>query len=152
MNKLIVVAVLAGGGYAGYRAFFHKSEPVLAYEHFTQALLRGRYDEARALAAGDAQARFADLQKDVDTARHFNQLIGANYKVVSEKATDGGRKSTIQALQIVKWDPPGNTSAMGSMAVYHDQHAVVEQRDGAWKIVTFEDKVTRTLDWKGNPM
>ena len=30
MNKLILVALLAGGGYAGYRAF-HKSDAVLAY-------------------------------------------------------------------------------------------------------------------------
>ena len=153
MNKGLLLIALAGSGYAGYEVFYKPSAAVQAYRQFSEALLQGRNGEAKAYLSGEVAAgQFARVEEEVGRSRAINQLVGSSYKVQSESRTEGGNKRTIHAQQVVVWNPPGVSSAMGALRVYHDQKVVMEKKDGAWKVASLEDTVTGSRDWKGNSL
>ena len=142
---------LAGAGYAAYLEFFKKSEAVVTYQKFAEAVLHGQADAARGLAQGDAAlAQVEKAMSDTGAARRMSQLMGSRYAILDEASSAGRR--TIHAEQVVAWDPPGTTSAMGAVRVHHDHKVVVEKTAQGWKVVSFEDTVTGARDWKGQPL
>jgi hypothetical protein len=129
----------------------YRSPAVKTYEQFAEAVLRGQEAEARKLIQGDAAGRDLDRHvQEVGMERRTSQLVGSSYRVGAERAAGG--KVTVEATQVVRWDPPGATSAMGAVRITHAQRAVLEKTAAGYRVVAFEDKIVDRRDWKGQPL
>ena len=151
MNKAALLLLLAGGGFAGYRGNLYKSPAVKTYERFAESVLRGQDGEAKKLVQGDAGQRDLDKHvREVGDERRTSQLVGSGYRIEAERL-EGGR-IIVEAKQVVRWDPPGTTSAMGAVRITHQQRAVLEKTAAGFRVAAFEDTIVDKRDWKGQPL
>jgi hypothetical protein len=137
VKKLLLVALLLGGGYFAYRYFIGTAQ-ARCYEQLADAWARGRTDEALQFSEGEEVRRSLErhpLTSLVD-ARMIEALHGIRSTVESSSPREDGQVA-IEAKQTIAFDPPGATSAIGGAMSFH--HSVrLRKTDGGWKVVAFE--------------
>lgn len=152
MKNLVLVAIAATAGYAGWQRFLTKSPAQAAYEKFTDAVMWGRFDEARKLASGPrVEAQLRDLDEAMQKVR-VGQLLKISFRVKSESRGAAPKTARIEATAVAVFDPPGVTSGMGGARAFHDQSVELTDTGSGWKVSSFEDHLIKTIDWKGQPM
>ncbi len=57
MGKLILLAIVLGGGFYGYKTYLYKSEAQAVYEKFSWAMREGKCIELREVVAEESQAK-----------------------------------------------------------------------------------------------
>jgi hypothetical protein len=153
LKTVVLLLILVGGGYYGYRKFFAQpSDACRAYQKFAELMAYAKYNQAKAMTSGDAtdavEAAAAPISTPVgggiDRAEMVNQIAGevtgVSYSIESEVASDGGDKVTIAATQYVHRYRPGDR-AVGGGVTNKVKHNVVLEREGSeWKVTSFEEK------------
>jgi hypothetical protein len=148
LKKIVILLILAGAGYFGYKTFIGKSAASQAYLKFADALVWGRSDEAKKYAVdesvvedpGDANHRSFAGDTPVD------YIHGTNYQIESEtKNADG--TITLKVKQNVFFDPPGTTSAIGgALVAIFRQTAVMQKTSTGWKVSEFDSEFIETKE------
>jgi hypothetical protein len=148
MKKLIIVVVLAGGGFAAYRLAFAESPAYQAYEKFADAMLHDRWDEARDVAAGESVTRLIDYAKAEpgflghECYRLLRGVIhmGPTRKVESETESADGKEVTLRVIQEERRGSP-TMAPFGPPTVRHKQDAVVVSTPDGWRVKEFKEEV-----------
>ncbi len=147
MKKLVILLVVAGAAYLGYRFFIGKSAAYQTYEKFAEALAWGRTEEALQYAdesvledMGDAEHRAVAGDMPVE------HIHATDYQIESEtKSADGN--VNLRVKQILYFDPPGVTSAIGgAVAAIFRQNAVLQKTGGTWKVIEFDSEFIETKE------
>ncbi|MBF0421913.1 MAG: hypothetical protein HQL73_02860 [Magnetococcales bacterium] len=110
------------------------------YKKFADALIRGRFDEARAWAEGDA----LEVVKFQENAVHNQSapvtIFDSQFMIFAEKVSEDGRGLRLNAMQVVKivekrsaYIPP----------VLHRQEVDLQERNGLWKVHRFKDRLEK---------
>jgi hypothetical protein len=148
MKKLIVLAVLAGGGFAAYKLAFAASPAYQTYEKFADAMLYDRWDEARKLAEGDevmSAIDEAEAQPGTighETYRHIRGVIhmGPTRRVESETESADGSEVTLRVVQEERRGSP-TMAPIGPPTVRHKQEVVVARTPDGWRVKDFAEEV-----------
>jgi hypothetical protein len=139
VKKLLLVALLLGGGYFAYRYFIGAAQ-ARCYEQLADAWARGRTDEALQYSEGDEVRRSLErhpMTSLVD-ARMIEALHGIRSTVESSTLRADGQVA-IEAKQTIAFDPPGATSAIGGALIMFFHHSArLRKTDDGWKVVAFE--------------
>lgn len=145
MKKLFVLILLLGSSYFAYRSFW-RAGPVNAYKKFADAWLRLDNDGALKFADGAAIKRTLERKSRADLLNP--QLVEAYHGVsyTIEKTSEGESGEVIvEAKQVLSFDPPGITSAIGGAAVASFHHvATLKKTEDGWKVVSFEPTL---IEW-----
>jgi hypothetical protein len=142
MKGLVIVLILAAAVFAGYKLFIADSEAYRAYQKFAEALARGRTEEAAKYAVDESVVTdSADAEHNMEAGNVPVQHIhGTSYQLESEEKVDNGN-IRLKVKQVLYFDPPGATSAMGgAMAAIFKQDAMMQKSDDGWKVAEFESE------------
>ena len=141
MKKVVLVALLAGAGWFGYR-FVVRMQQESCYRKVADAWAIGQTDEALRYAEGDAVRQSLEehtLRSPVD-GRMIEAWRGVTYTIESSSKEEGGDIG-LEAKQRLAFDPPGITSAIGgAMWVSFHHSAKLRRTSGGWKVVAFTPK------------
>lgn len=147
MGRLILLALLIGGGHYAYKKFFYKSPAFLAWSQFSDAQREGKCDPLRALAVekaaawvqdfcfsgmGGSAASFADDMASTPQGA----MTRIMRRVESEKTDADGKEVT---LKVVEWlgGPGAAPSPMYKPPPPWTVSAKIRKADGSWKVVEF---------------
>jgi hypothetical protein len=142
MKTLLLALILAAVAYGGYRLFVADSAAYQTYQKFAEALARGRSEEALKYTddeeiisdAGDAEH---NMQAGYVPVEHIH---GTNYQLESEEKMEDG-KVRLKVKQVLYFDPPGTTSAIGgAMSAIFKQDVVMQKSSDGWKVVEFDSE------------
>jgi len=142
---LTIVAVGAGI----YFFFIADSPAYKAYKSFSSALAygdteaAGEFTENTELLNGTDQNRYKSAG-----GMPVDALTGIGYKLESETKNPDGTV-TVQAIQSVRFDPPGATSAMGAMISRYRQSVTMSKSADHWLVTSFQNEFLETRNWKG---
>lgn len=142
MKGLVIVLILAAAVFAGYKLFIADSAAYQVYQKFAEALARGRTEEAAKYAEDESVVTDSeDAEHNMEAGNVPVQHIhGTSYQLESEEKMDNGN-IRLKVKQILYFDPPGATSAMGgAMAAIFKQDAVMQKSADGWKVVEFESE------------
>ncbi len=141
MKKLVVLLVLGGAAFFGYRSF-SGGGAVSAYEKFAEAWTHD--DPAGAGKHADAEtARKAFEEQSLrglQSGAMIEAFRGTRYEIESRsRSTEGD--VLLEVKQTIQFDPPGVTSAItGAMYTHIHHSARVRKTPDGWKVVAFEAK------------
>lgn len=148
MRRAIILIVLAGAGFAGYRYYSASYSPVKAYENFAEEMLHQRYDAAAKLCDGLTAAELEKLgsQERIGAGPPmFQTLFPSRFAVQSRETLPDGYL-TINAVQTVLFNPVGVESAIRpAMYATLRQSVMLRKVAGAWKVTAF-DSVFQKMD------
>jgi uncharacterized protein len=113
-----------------------------AYKKFADSILTEKFDEAYQLAGTDEVRSEIERFKQSDIAR--GRIHGATYLKKAEAESQDKKTITYQVIQVVKLDPPGVTSAFGTVDVPHEHRVTLTESDLGWKVIAFEDIVQKS--------
>ena len=159
--RLVVIAVLAAGGYYGYVTFAPKSASGASkvYQEFSEDLVKRRYDEAKQKSKGAAlkQVDAVDKQRYAKEKMAYSDssppiVVGMGFKVLSETKQDADTVN-LKGHQMIRYDPISGAFGVGMVGAISKPggatggsvedliHEATLVRDGAtWKITTFTIK------------
>jgi len=155
--KLILVAVLAGGGWWGYQTYLAPPSPaVQAYTLFAEALAREEYQKAAEASTGQARG-FVEARTQMMALSSMNvygkefslskptissiagDIAWIKHKRKEEKKSDAGNV-ILQVEETVCRIPPGVSSAICKWPVTFLHDVEVAQADGIWKVTSFKEE------------
>ena len=149
MKGVIVLLVLFAAAAGIYFFFIRDSAPYVAYKTFATALASG--DRNRALQNADGPEVLGgpeELRGQTAGGMTVDALVGISYAHESERKNSYGTV-TVVAMQSVRFDPPGATSAMGAMTAKYRQTAILHKSGGRWLVQSFKDDFVEMRNWKG---
>ena len=137
-----IAAIVAIAAVAGYWYYQTSHAPVNAYKAFAEEILHRRYDKAAAMTDGLTAAQLAQsgTQEKIGAGpAMFQTLFPSRFTIESqERGSDG--TTTIKATQQVLFNAPGVESVMRpAMMALMKQTVALRKKDGAWKVVSFEN-------------
>lgn len=137
-----IAAIVALGAVAGFWYYQTSHAPVNAYKAFAEEILHRRYDAAAAMTDGLTAAELArsGTQEKIGAGpTMFQTLFPSRFTIESqERGRDG--TVTVKATQQVLFNPPGVESVMRpAMMALMKQTVALRQKNGAWKVVSFEN-------------
>ena len=137
-----IAAIVAIAVVAGYWYYQSSHAPVNAYKAFAEEILHRRYDTAAAMTDGLTAAQLAQsgTQEKIGAGpTMFQTLFPSRFTIESqERGSDG--TVTVKATQQVLFNPPGVESVMRpAMMALMKQTVALRKKDGAWKVVSFEN-------------
>ena len=140
MRKVAIVLIIVA--VAGYWYYQTSHAPVNSYKAFAEEILHWRYDAAAAMTDGLSAAQLAQsgTQEKIGAGpAMFQTLFPSRITIESqERGSDGA--ITVKATQQVLFNPPGVESVMRpAMMALMKQTAALRKKDGAWKVVSFEN-------------
>jgi hypothetical protein len=143
IRTVLLFVIVAFAAYAGYGyAVTHFNRASLAYQNFAAALMRDEVDKARLFAwDGNALAPF-NFAGERNHDLMGGQIKFEYYDITSFYYNEDGSIANIEAVHTVRVDPPGTSSVFGAVAVSVPERIQVEQRDGVWRVKTFNDTYT----------
>jgi hypothetical protein len=109
---------------------------VTAYKKFANAFIRGRLDEARSMAKGDALAVVALKEVVLREANKIEPIQEPLFMIVSETPTKNGAEVLIHAVQVVQGD---SKETMFQPPSLHRQFVTMLSTKSGWKVVSFND-------------
>lgn len=154
--KIILLAVIAGGGWWAYQTWFAPPTPAFtAYASFAEAIARGQYQKAADESQGGARA-YADswIQMTKPSTmkiygKEFNmsppsvESIAGEIAWIKRKRKSEEKKTDshveLQVEQTVCRIPPGVSSAICKWPVTFRHDVELQLIDGAWKVSGFKE-------------
>lgn len=148
MKAVATLLVIAGLIAGIYFVFVAESPAYVTYKKFATALAYGRHDEA--LQYADSEETLGEDQNRKLSAGGLpvDALTDVSFARESESKDSDGNV-TVQAIESVRFDPPGQTSAMGSMTSKYRQTATLGKTSDGWRVISFESTFLETRNWKG---
>ena len=138
MKKLLLLALLAAGGWFGY-GFFARMQQESCYKKLADAWAMGRTGEALRYAEGETvrQSLEKNPLRGLVDARMIEAWRGVTYTIESTSKGDGGDVS-IEARQRLAFDPPGITTGIGGgMWLSFHHSARLRHTSSGWKVIAF---------------
>ena len=143
MRRLVVVLVVLGAAFLGYRYYRGSHAPVKHYKAFAEEILHRRYDAAAEMAEGLTAANLAKKgsQERIGAGPEMFQTLFPSRFAIESQETGPDGELTINATQTVLFNPQGVESAVRP-AMYATMKQVTKLRNGGqgWKVVGFENK------------
>jgi hypothetical protein len=137
-----IAAIVAIAAVAGFWYYQTSRAPVNAYKAFAEEILRRHYDAAAAMTDGLTAVQLAQsgTQEKIGAGpTMFQTLFPSRFTIASqERGSDG--TITVKATQQVLFNPPGVESVMRpAMMALMKQTVALRKKEGAWKVVSFEN-------------
>ena len=154
MKRLLVLGVLAAGGFLALRAFRSSAAPVKRYEEFAEHVLNRRYDAAAAMCDGVSREQLeqSGTMEKIGAGASMFQTVFASGFAIRSKETNPDGTVTLTAIQTVRWNPPGVESVMRpAMAATMDQVVTLRKTAGAWKVTAFRNAFRAMDAGRGGP-
>lgn len=149
MKAIVFLLVVAGIVGAIYLVFIKDSAPYSTYKMFATAVAQGQSEEARRYTdASELTDSSDENRRQTAGGMPVEALDAVRYSHESETKNPDGTV-TIQAIQTVRFDPPGATSAMGAMSAKYRQTAVLRKSGDQWKVTSIKSEFLEMLNWKG---
>ena len=142
MKRLLLAALVLGAAFLAYRRFA-PDEPVRTYRRFAEAWARSRYEDAARLSEGEAVSRALGRQSvsNLFGGPWIETLHGMRLTIESREEKENGDVS-IEARQLLFFDPPGITSGLGGAMYASFRHsATLKKTPDGWKLTAFEAKL-----------
>jgi len=142
MKWLVVLGILAGAGFAGYRVYDSSTAPVKRYEAFAEEILNRRYEAAQGMCEGLSREQLeasGTMEKIGAGSTMFQTVFPSRFEIrTKEKGADG--EMALDAVQTVNWNPPGVESVMRpAMEAKMDQRVTLRRVDGQWRVTSFRN-------------
>jgi hypothetical protein len=142
MKWLIALGILLGAGFLGYRSYDSTTAPVKHYEKFAEEILHRHYDVAAGMCDGLTKEKLEQegtMEKIGAGPSMFQTLFDSRFAIASkETAPDGS--VTLNAEQMVLWNPPGVESAMRpAMYAKMNQVVTLHKTGEGWKVTAFKN-------------
>lgn len=139
MKRILVALLLIAGAFIAYRQI-SASAVSRTFGRFAEAWARGRTDDAMALAEGPAVRKSLERHPFVNVIKPpwtVDAFHGFETSVVRRSKSEVGDLE-IEARQLIEFDPPGATSALGGAAVATFHHlATLRKTSDGWRVLTF---------------
>lgn len=149
MRAILFLLILGAIGAGIYYFFIADSEAYKTYQEFATALGNGDRTSAQKYAEDDSVLGGPEQNRRQNTGgMPVDAFMGYTYTSESETKNEDG-SVTIVALQSVRFDPPGVTSAMGGMISKYRQTATLSKSSGKWLVTSFDSNFVETRNWKG---
>ena len=149
MRAIIAAAVVVAIGAGIYFVFIKDSAPYATYKAFSTALANG--DQQEALRYADAPEALGGVDENrgqTAGGMPVDALVGISYSTESETKNPDG-SVTVTALQSVRFDPPGASSAMGAMTAKYRQTAILHKSEKRWLVSSVQSELVEVRNWKG---
>ena len=141
MKKLVVLLVLGGAAFFGYRSFSGDGA-VSAYEKFAEAWTHDNPAEAKKYADAETARKAFEEQnlRGLRSGAMIEAFRGTRYEIES-RTRPVENEVALEVRQTIQFDPPGVTSGiMGAMYTHIHHSARVRKTSDGWKVVAFEAK------------
>lgn len=149
MKTAIFLVTVVAAAAAGYFFFMADSPVYSTYKTFATAVAYGHREEALQFADSEEVLGGPEENRGQNTGgMPVEALTGISYALESETKNSDGTV-TVQAIQSVRFDPPGATSAMGAMASKYRQTATLQKTNDRWLVTSLESEFLETRNWKG---
>lgn len=150
MGKLVMLALLAGGGYFVYEKYLHKSEALLAYIQYSEAYRFGKCDILRAAAEEKA---LADVEQYCASATFMGRQMPSAASMANDMANtpSGVMLKLIRTVESESKDSGGEVTLklvekVGGMSRNSGMNtsprritARLRQTGGSWKVLEVVD-------------
>jgi len=140
MKKLLVLAVLAYGGWYGYQQYIHwKGTPAtMAFKDFATAVVKGDTPAMEALI-GDSSAKPIAFENLQFSQQFIDHVFIIYYTIKSENIDETGGTAEIRVSQNLRFDPVGIHSGTGAKVIESTFHGwMIKDMAGAWKVKYFD--------------
>ena len=149
MKAIIVLLVLVAAAAGIYFFFIADSPPYIAYKNFATAVASGDKNRALQYSVGpEVLGGPEEIRGQTAGGMPVDALVGIHYTRESETKNSDGTVSVI-AVQSVRFDPPGVTSAMGAMTAKYRQTAVLHKSGDRWLVSSLKSDFVEMRNWKG---
>ncbi len=149
MKTMFFLAIIVAAAAAGYFFFIADSPVYSTYKKFATAVAYGHREEALEDADSEDVLGGPEENRGQNTGgMPVEALTGISYTRESEAKNSDGTV-TVQAIQSVRFDPPGATSAMGAMTSKYRQTATLQKAGDRWLVTSFDSELLETRNWKG---
>ncbi len=149
MKALVACLVIAAVAAGIYFLYIKDSAPYVTYKMFATALANGERDRALQYADGpEVLGGPEEIRGQTAGGMPVDALIGIGYSRESETKDSNGIV-TVKAIQSVRFDPPGATSAMGAMTARYRQTATLHKAVDRWLVSSMKSELVETRNWKG---
>lgn len=147
MKKLLVVALIAVGGYWLYTRYAGDalSGPTAAYKEFLEAVRSTRFSDAADMVHGEqgVEDLRAFRRRDADLNRKYGGLTIRRLLVHEIDLEVTGDTAYLTAEEEVRFDPPGVSSGYGSANAWLLHEVELVNVDGVWKVAAFSFRLDR---------
>lgn len=142
MKYVLLIALLAFGGYYVHKRMKTGSEAVEAYKTFTADLFYCDYNKAKAGTVGtepSAEIERRRIQQEYyQRIGDFGQIKQIDYKVKSETYSPDKQKVDLTLFQDVFCGRKQMMSSMASTHIYYNHTAQMVKTDTGWKVASFQ--------------
>ena len=140
MKKILLLAVLAGGAYFAYR-YFVVDAPVRAAREFLRAWGKEDTPAAAAMTDGEAAKKAVETHILRGVCRAPMEALGGSRSTVESRADEPSGEVLLTVMQIVAFDPPGQTSGFASSMAASFRHVLTMKKTASgWKVAAFDPK------------
>ena len=147
MPKFLIGIAIVVVAFLTAKSIFATSGAYKAYERFSDAMIRDKWDEARKLAGGEKAKRAVDLAESSPKGMGFEtyrMLRGTVHgwpsrKVESEASSPDGKVVTLQVTMEIRRGPH-TMAPVGPPTVRHRQEAVLSEGPDGWVVDDWKDE------------
>ena len=139
MKNLIILALIAVGGYYGYHNFIvREAGPLDTYKNFARHWMKR--DSAPALEfVGDGPLREDYEDKSPREAGFLYRpdeviVTSVQFEIEEENYSEDGNEFSLKANLLYLFDPPGVSSGVGAMIAEFAHEARLQKYDTGWKV------------------
>src|SRR5690606_27354466 len=124
VRRVLFWLIIAFLGYHAYTFVrVHASQEVIVFKQYSSALMDRDYTTVSHITQGKASAPFQDTQKRDEAIK--GEITFVYYKIRNVRRSPDGRMSTIDAQQIIRYNPVGTDSFWGIEKIVNNQSAVL---------------------------
>jgi len=152
MRAIAVLLIIAAIGAGIYYFFLTESPAYIAYKDFATALARGDRNRALTYASSpDVLGGPEQNRGQFAGGMAVDALVDIQYNRESQTKNPDG-SITVVALQSVRFDPVGVTSAMGAVTSKYRQTATLTKSSSGWVVTSFQSDLVESRNWKGEKL
>ncbi|MBF0369136.1 MAG: hypothetical protein HQL52_06735 [Magnetococcales bacterium] len=113
-----------------------EKEAIAAYQQFANALMAGRFDEARAHSREQALELVQLKEAKVLEGLKIPPISTPMFMIVDKKLSLSGKQAEIQGVQVIQEDTP---AGMLQPPQLHRQWVKLVWAEQSWKVISFRD-------------
>jgi hypothetical protein len=140
LKKVLLVVLLAGGGYFAYR-YLVVDAPVRACREFLRAW--GKEDGPAAVAMTEGEPAKTAVETHIlrGVCQAPMEALGGSRTALESRSAGPDGAVVLTMGQVVAFDPPGQTSGFASSVAASFRHVVTMKKTAAgWRVVAFEPR------------